>query len=356
VTDVISYRYLIGCLAVAALVLGLLELTFRTVLPASEAPYYFYDSQENVMKFDTTRKADGLSTYGSLAEIRGRWHVNADGWLSGRDYAPRPEKPVIAVIGDSYVEALQVDYQNAMPSHLAKKLESSYEIYSFGMSGAELSQYLSMSRYVCRHFKPKVMIFCIIDGDIPGSLLGAGSKPGFLYFSTDAQRVTEVTVPYVASSLKSSFRKIALLSYLILNKGVLDGSATTGASPQDRQTHLSVDEAETDRTIINYAFARIREENPETTVFLVLDAPRKDIYRGTSNDRDRDSRKMLFDYASKYGFHLVDLLPVMSRLYRENGQKFNFDSNDHWNAYGHQVIAEQVYQALIQSRKVPGGE
>jgi len=354
VTGAITIRHLLGCLAMAAIVLGLLELSFRIYPPAAEQPYYFFDEQESIMKFDTGRKRDGLYTFGSLAEIRGRWHVNANGWLNENDYASRPNKPVIAVIGDSYVEALQVDYRNTMSSQLSRKLGGSYEVYSFGLSGANLSQYLLMSRYVQRNFNPKIMIFNIIDGDIPGSLLAAGNKPGYLYFSIGSEGVKEVPLPYHASRLKSSFRKSALLRYLILNKGILDGPTSPPA--QGVRTDLSGDDADKSRIIVDYAFSRIRQENPDCTVFLILDPPRKDLYRGESNAGYLASRKLLAESSSRYGFHLVDMLPVMSRLYQKNRQKFNFEINDHWNDYGHQVVAEQIYRVINQSRKVTAGD
>jgi len=356
VAATISYRHLLSGLAIFAVITGLLELSFRTFLPASEVPYYFFDKQENIIRFDTGRLQDGLYTFGNGAEIRGRWHVNANGWLSERDYAPQTTKPVIAVIGDSYVESLQVNYRNSMMSVLEKKLGGSYEVYSFGMSGANLSQYLLMSRYVKRNFKPEIMVFNLIEDDILGSLMAKGNKPGYLYFSIGFEGVKEVNLPYHASDLKSSFRKSALLRYLVLNKGILGDAASVSATPQSKRSPLSGDESAKAREIVDYTFARIREVNPAGTVFLVLDAPRSEIYRGESNERHLAFRMILSEFSSKYGFHLVDLLPVMSKLYSGNRQKFNFEINAHWNDYGHEVVADQIYQSVIQVRNGTKGK
>ena len=76
-------------------------------------------------------------------------------------------KPIIAVIGDSYVEALQVKNKDAFHAILDKGL-SSHDVYPIGISGS-LSQYIAFSRYAAEQFSPKLFVFLIIENDFDES-------------------------------------------------------------------------------------------------------------------------------------------------------------------------------------------
>lgn len=340
----VSFKYLLTFLAKAVFLLLLLECTFRWLIPAASSPYYVFDTRQNILRFDDKKLRDGLYTYGSLAEIRARWHVNNMGWINDRDYAVNGEKPVVAVIGNSYVEAFQVDPDQSLTHHLGSKLGSNYEVYSFGMSSANLSQYMQISRYVRRNFHPKLLILCLTESDVLHSRIAPGSKGGFTYFSEGPAGVTETVKPYVASA-KSDFRKSALLRYLLFNSGVLSAAVPTNAVPQSpSKADLLTVSAFTD-----YAFGQIQRENPDSVVIIVLDAPRKDIYAGTLLQANDQTRKEVAIQAKKHGFGLIDLTMPMKTLYDENHLKFEFANNYHWNEYGHRVVADQIFQYLVKS-------
>lgn len=80
-------------------------------------------------------------------EIAAPYAINAQCWNSGvGDYALKSKPGVarIAIVGDSYVEALQVPHDHSMGEHLAALLgkDGPVEVYRFGISGAPLSQYM----------------------------------------------------------------------------------------------------------------------------------------------------------------------------------------------------------------------
>ena len=102
------------------------------------------------------------------------------GWNYPIDYYPINDKKLIAVIGDSYIEAFQVDVDKNYPFLLREKLKNDYEVYAFGKSGAPLSQYLHISRYVNRHFDPDILIFNLVHNDFDESIQEL--YPGNTYF------------------------------------------------------------------------------------------------------------------------------------------------------------------------------
>ena len=137
----------------------LLEVVFRFVIPASNPPLGYFDDDTLMMRLDPA-SPEGLNTIGAFARQPAKWRVNSYGWNSPIDYAEArtPGKKRIAVIGDSYIEALQVDIDQSYPALLHQRLAGSAEVFAFGRSGASLSQYLHMSRYAAKTFDPDVLV------------------------------------------------------------------------------------------------------------------------------------------------------------------------------------------------------
>lgn len=147
----------------------LLEVFFRTVIRADDPPRSLYDENEKMFYFSNVKET-GITTIGRFAEIKAHWRVNNMHWNYPLDYSPGKDKKLIAVIGDSYIEAFQVDADKKYPCVLRDMINNEYEVYAFGISGAPLSQYLNISRYVKRHFKPDIIIFNIVHNDFDESI------------------------------------------------------------------------------------------------------------------------------------------------------------------------------------------
>src|SRR5262245_17307283 len=62
--------------------------------------------------------------------------VNNAGYVNDQDYSNEDVRPLLAVIGDSYVEAAMVPYLETMYGRLADALRGKMKVYSFGVSGA----------------------------------------------------------------------------------------------------------------------------------------------------------------------------------------------------------------------------
>lgn len=340
-----------------SVLLVLLEISFRVLIPASEVPYSYYDSTHGILRFDTGERCDGLYTNGSRAEIRAGWHVNNMGWLSAHDYNRNHDKPVIAIIGDSYVEALHVGTDRSFSNHLQEKLSSSYDVYSFGLSGVNLSQYLQMSRYVRSMFQPKLLIINMVENDIPDSLLPHHNKPGTLFFSfSRTGQIEEKLLPAHADKNKYIYRKSAFLRYLRLNNGFLGKkSAENDAVTRPLENTALQEDMKNYHAILKYTFAKLRIENPNTAVLIVLDAPRRDIYQGRSNKKYMETAKVVSEVSGEFGFQVLDLTAPMSESFRRDKKKFNFEKNWHWNEYGHKFVADQVFKKLVSTSTITPG-
>jgi len=97
--------------------------------------------------------------------IRAHFHINNDGFNNLHDYTThrRPDSYRIAIVGDSFVEALQVDYEQTLFRVLERTLnkhELQAEVYSFGVSGLGTAKiYHLIKDYVLKYSPASYYLF-----------------------------------------------------------------------------------------------------------------------------------------------------------------------------------------------------
>jgi hypothetical protein len=297
-----------------------------------------------------------MYTIGKFAQQRGKWRVNNAGWNSDVDYfqPSQRNKPLIAIIGDSYIEALQVNVDDSMVSVLRSKIQSQYDVYGFGISGAPLSQYLQISRYVVKHFAPDVLIFNIVQYDLEESVLSKASEPYFLGIDMSNGKPKEsalAATPVTAKKTTKLVFQSAILRYLWHNLR-LGESWTRLSGKRNANANTITDNPETDAKIYeaaDYIMQKLVEENPRKPHVFLVDAPRRDIYSGREMSRDlRWMHKVVADLVKRYHFLLVDLSEPFREQYSKQKIRFDSDYDYHWNSDGHKYAAEVLYRKLIE--------
>ena len=336
----------------------LLELFFRFVIPATDPPMSRFDEEERIYSFSSERET-GRTTFGRFAGIKARWRINNMGWNYPVDYHPVREGKLIAVIGDSYIEAFQVDIDESYPYLLHGMLQPDYEVYAFGKSGAPLSQYLHMSRYVNRHFDPDIIVFNIIHNDFDESVREL--YPGKSYFmqidfEKDGSITETVPRPNYAFPQYTAWKRIvyksALFRYLDINLNVRSWRRRIAGLDTGRyEANVQPVELMRNRDIVyratDYCIGKIAEENRDRRVIFVFDAPKGTIYRNETHESHvLWLHGMMAELCSKYGMELLDLIPYMENDYASKGIEFNSEIDGHWNEYGHEFVAHVLYDYL----------
>lgn len=336
----------------------LLEIFFRTVILADNPPRSIFDEKEKMFYF-SNKKETGVTTFGRFAEIKAKWRINNMHWNYPIDYSPQKEKKLIAVIGDSFIEALQVDNDKKYPFLLHDMLKSEYEVYGFGISGAPLSQYLNISRYVNRHFNPDIIIINVVFNDFDESIhqLTPG-KNWFLKVSVNQEGLVTETIPVTKNDLpqyklwKRILYKSALFRYLYLNLHIKDmQQIKLTRSKENFEANVKVDDIKVNKELIfkgiDYIVKTIRNENKEKRIIFVLDGIRDNIYKNTLNQSGLLwIREMMDELCKKYQIEYIDLTPRMEQEYINNHKKFEFGIDNHWNEYGHKFVANVLYEYL----------
>jgi len=319
-------------------------------------------SKDNpVFRFSPNR--DFVFSRGWHFSMINRGHVNNDGWVNNQDYRVSEYPPLVAVIGDSFVEAQMLPYAQTFHGLLAKLFEGKLRFYSFGAAGAPLSQFLVWARYAVSKFKARALVINVVSSDYDQSRIEYKSSPGFWYYAPGADGGLHLQlVEYHPGAMTALVRHSALLRYLALNLGVVfkfdavmnwfrsHDESNAGFTLANPSPHIAASKAAVDAFLRDLGQIGLPAQCIAFTVdgFRYPDRMERDA--GTFFDI---MRRYFIERASTWGYEAIDLDPLFLARYRETAERFEIDSpNDpHWNANGHRVAAE----ALRSSRLLNSG-
>jgi len=291
--------------------------------------------------------------------LANRGRSNNVGFINDQDYSKHGDTPLLAVVGDSYIEAAMVHYPDTLQGHLAKSLESELRVYSFAASGAPLSQYLIWARHAVKEYGAAALIINVVGNDFDESLAMYRAAPGFWYYVPDTNQVLHLRLfEFHPSILRKLVRASALLRYLVINlkvgevstnmKRLVAGSPTrfVGNTPSD-----------TDGTRIKNSLAAIdaffRDMTdfvglPHNQVLFTLDGMRYPeaaaAARGSYFEIMREAFK---SKAEALGYEVIDLDRWFFARYLASHERFEYPRDGHWNAIGHAVAAEAVMASKL---------
>jgi hypothetical protein len=339
----------------------ILEVVFR-ILPTHEGLLQLPVNRDNpINRFEKNR--DFIFSQHWNFSIIARKHSNNYGFLNDQDYNNENRTPLLAIIGDSYVEAAHVNNRQAMHGILSKKIAGMGRVYSFGASGSQLSTYLAYAEYVRDEFKPDAMVFIIIGNDFDQSLWEYRQTPGFHYFSPSSGTDSPYElrrVDYNPSMIRQIAKNAAMVKYILLNlqwnryivKRKLSYPAmkerymkdTAGKSIAATSKHLTDSMSAIDEF---FGQLPVRSGARVSQLLFVLDGMRPALYSDSDLSTAAESypsrmRTYFTEVASEKGYEVIDMQPVFIEHYKTNGLRFEFDKDGHWNQLAHRLVAEEI--------------
>lgn len=278
--------------------------------------------------------------------------INNYGYATDINFQKKNKKKIAAIIGDSYVEALQLDNKKTFHGLLNQKMKDTV-VYPFGVSGSQLPQYLAFMKFAEENFNPEIYIFIIIENDFDESWKQEKGRPGFHYFDKLGKLER---VDYNPGFLKKILRNSAFLRYLHLD---LKGTFQLKRIFNTERTTLQ-NNNKNEKTVIegfkaiDFFFKNVQKITKQKKVILLLDGDRRSIYSGYNQRNINYLPNIWFEtLISKSKNHhnilVVDLHNYFLENWRINKLKFNYDYDYHWNENGHNVVAE-VIKDLIESK------
>src|SRR5207248_11411494 len=110
------------------------------------------NAENPIIRFRPNR--DFLYSHGAFLTNVNHGHVNNDGFINNQDYDAGDTRPLLAVIGDSYIEAAMVSYPQRLQGRRAAQQGGKRHGSSFGSSCSSLLVYLYYAVQVRQRFGP----------------------------------------------------------------------------------------------------------------------------------------------------------------------------------------------------------
>lgn len=291
--------------------------------------------------------------------LANRGWINAEGFVNDREYVPASAQPLLAVIGDSFIEASMVPCAQTVQGRLAAEVDGRGRVYSFAASGAPLSQYLVWAEYARERFAPRALVINVVGNDFDESVAHYSLYPGLHHFAPDANgSLRLVRADFAPSRLGPLVYASALGRYLLLNlklrtkianlrrgEAELDDTWFVGNTPgayTPERLELSQRAVEAFLDLLP-----AKSGLPPERVLLVVDGMRPELYDPPQLERAATSffgvmRAYLMERARARGHEVLDLQPAFMERFARQRERFEFPTDYHWNAAGHGAVAEAV--------------
>ncbi|HUI34901.1 MAG TPA: hypothetical protein VLX67_05215 [Stellaceae bacterium] len=286
--------------------------------------------------------------------VHGR--VNNTGWVNEQDYTRDGKLPLIAVIGDSYIEAQMVPYAQTLQGRLAAALKGWARVYSFAASGAPLSEFAVYAAYAVREFGAAAVVINIANYDFAASDAAFDRPAGMWSYETARNGKELRLVPYSPGWLREIARHSALARYLLLNLHLdraLSAAHLIASLAPTRRALAAEPDAErrlaASAAIIPLFFRDFaqRVDLPPGRVLFVMDGAH--YPQAPVTDSVRQLRQAFAAAAAAKGYETVDLEPLFLARYRDQPGPVEIPGDVHWNGAGHAVAAEGVMASRLMA-------
>ncbi|MBL8706007.1 MAG: hypothetical protein JNM30_14250 [Rhodospirillales bacterium] len=352
-----------------AMFLGAAEIVLRFLPVATGMHTMPVTPEQPVMHFAPDREFLFSRDWDLALVNRGR--TNNAGFVNDQAYRRDDTLPLLGVIGDSYVHAAMVPYPETLQGRLAAALAGKRRVYSFGASGAPLSQYLVWARVAVDDYGADRLVIVVVGNDFDESHVRYKSGPGFWLYAPGADGALALTLQeYRPGRLRDVAYHSALARYLLFNLGVGpqlfqagiagrlmgppagQGQGQAGPPIYAGNTDTATDEARmaaSQAVIAAFfrdlpAYARLAPGR----VLFVLDGFRypqaAEASRGTYFDR---MRRLFVDRATAQGYATVDMDGPFFARHRQTGERFEWPRDGHWNPLGHELAAKAVLESPL---------
>jgi hypothetical protein len=341
----------LGAIALTLLVLEL--IVFRFVLPGSDLPWNAYI--DNVIRYAPNQ----TGVWRVRNEIAAPYAINGQGWNSGvGDYAleRRPGIRRIAVIGDSYVEGLQVPYDQSLAEQISYAMAAAgqpTEVYRFAISGAPMSHYLYMAEREAARYRPDWIVVVLVDNDYDESFR---FRPGrytsaFQKLRVKNGRVTgEIPPTPWNPSWGDLLRQTAIMRFLAFRWQLKPERLSAAIFPDARAE--PVDPDADIKAVTRYAIARLDAVARQigAQLLVVVNGDAGAIYSGAGETRARALNRIAAEAAAANKVAFLDLDTAFATDWRANRKPLNFISDGHWNARAHGLAGAAIARFLLEAQ------
>ena len=337
----------------------LLEAALR-FLPVAWAPPVQPPTADNpIQRYAANASYTWSLGWDFYAVVHGR--TNAQGFVANYDYDAKATAPLVAVVGDSFVEALQVPFAESLTGRLQAGLRERGRAYAFAQSGSPLSQYIAYVEHAAATYRPQKVVVVVVENDFDESLYAHRKRDGIYHLYSQPGggfelRLTPLPEPGLLERL---LRRSALALYLVRNVGVTNlaqwlapkaAQATEMSATTDMPHPAHIAEGEQVIAWFLGALPKAAALAPADIV-IAVDAIRPLLDESPALTTAHGSyfgqlRTRLIRNAKAQGFQVIDLDAAFRAAYRADRVPLEFRTDRHWNSHAHAVVASAVIEAL----------
>jgi len=318
--------------------------------------------------------------------IRGR--MNNYGWRDDEWTLEKPENTYrVAVLGDSFVEAFQVELERTFltlaEDELNRTSSISFELMAFGRSGFTQSEELIVLQRDVLRFRPDMVMLFFFPGndiaEVSREIAPNKSRP-FFHVSEDGQLVLDTsfsdTSEYKMRSRINYIKQRSALVSLISNryrtyqsnkregKGKESGESSQPVSINGFLSLCTSDPDEAysrgydlNKILIKEIAGTCKSEGIEF-VLVVMD---NDAYLPVVEERYREIDSTfdpcffeddLRSYSEELSVGFIGLQSIFRKDYETHGKELHWG---HWNYSGHELVARSLIDSLKAREPVSSG-
>jgi lysophospholipase L1-like esterase len=265
-------------------------------------------------------------------------HFDADGYRV--DPMTPPGSGIrIAVVGDSFVEALQVDYGASLAGRL-QELTADAAVRNFGVSSYSPLLYVLQWRRDIERFAPDIVVLVLFSNDVADD-----ESYAQMAVRSPAGETTAVPGP-ADNALRNALRRshLARLGAVVWNRLEWqwthrgdDTVAVPNDSPflEERPTLTPLTSSELRRFVdaVRQRGARVLLTTVPSRAAVVANRPADDVFATAVNSWARE--------------HSVPYADLAAAFVRSGSAAALYFANDiHWTSAGHRVAAEAICRAI----------
>ena len=303
------------------------------------------------------------------------------------------EKPAdtfrVVVLGDSFIEALQVPIDDGFCRQLQTRLQGYFtekpvEVINLALSGRGPAQYYRILEKKGLQYHPDLVVMAVLPAndfqDSSFDLNPAPYKPLYRINDNDDIELLPYSIPS-SGSIRSLLQRSSMAYFLVyeilkrpffgkiftkaglIPRTTPDEKFDVSAGKQKLPVNLGLymsDPPQVWRDAYRITLRMIRASKDLAKAneahFLAFSIPDKEAVEDEFNDRNanyngialdyRKPFKTLFDYCETHDIDFLDLTEVFRKDFRVNGVSHTWPHDGHWNPRGHAIAAKAVSEYI----------
>lgn len=337
-------------------------LTIVTLLLALEGVFRLMPVSTGYFMADVTardpitrRVADinAVSSHGWSMEEPVRRRINNAGFVNAVDYVPDGTRPTVVLISDSQLEAPAVVETNTVHYRLRAALGGEVDVYTFGMSGAPLTQYAVWARHARDSFDPVQTVILLSPNDFDESFYRFGVFPGFHYARMESGVIKPTLREYTRGLGGIVVQNSSFLAYLVHNlelparigkalRSVMPAASASSSASKISKVELTA--------LVDWFLDEMSRSGLDASdVIFVLNPPDTSYRDAPSCDSHRARNAQYAHFkarAMEEGYLVFDAAPMFCRFQKSTNGDLVLKDDIHWNAEGHAAMAALLREVL----------